>query len=64
MEDAGQVFIVGNLIGMTIAQLFAGQVIKKLVSLLLILQIMFSTLLRFNSPINTSSVFEELNDAV
>jgi hypothetical protein len=37
MEDAGQVFIGVNLVGMIIAQVFAGQVIKKLVSLLLIL---------------------------
>jgi hypothetical protein len=64
MEDAGQVFIGVNLVGMIVAQVFAGQVIKKLVSLLLILQIMFATLLRFNSPINTSSVFKELDDAV
>jgi hypothetical protein len=53
-----------SLIGIIIAQLFAGQIIKKIIPLFLTLQLNLHMMTNLNFPANVSMIFNALKDSI
>jgi hypothetical protein len=64
MADSASSVVNANIFLFIVGQVFAGQLIKKIVPLFLTMQIIFYVVLELPFPLNTTTVLKALDDAI